>query len=171
MQATTSVTVAAEAGSIHISSASEPRRRPATYDPFWATETGATRLFRQQKPAALPITAGLAAASSRWRDRRLAVARLRRRGVERGALRRRNTTDTHSRLKPLLYVLLTLSYKLALIAMRSALCTLHKPRLSLHTSHRQRRPAERKFGTAAIEVATRPAATGLPAQRQPTTSP
>ena len=81
--------------------------------------------------------------------------------MERGALRRRNTTDTHSRLKPLLYVLLTLSYKLALIAITSALCTLHKPRLSLHTSHRQRRPAERKFGTASIEVATRPAATGL----------
>ena len=46
----------------------------------------------------------------------------------------RNTTDTHSRLKPLLYVLLTLSYKLALIAITSALCTLHQPRLSLHTS-------------------------------------
>ena len=91
------------------------------------------------------ITAGLAAASTRWRDRRLAVAELRRRGVERGALRRRNTTDTHSRLKPLLYVLLTLSYKLALIAIRSALCTLHSAHLSLHTSHRQRRPAERKF--------------------------
>ena len=118
-----------------------------------------------------PITAGLAAASTRWRDRRLAVAELRRRGVERGALRRRNTTDTHSKLKPLLYVLLTLSYKLALIATTSALCTLHKPRLSLHTSHRQRRPAERKFGTASIEVATWPAATGLHAQRRPTMSP
>ena len=69
------------------------------------------------------ITAGLAAASTRWRDRRLAVAELRRRGAERGALRRRNTTDTHSRLKPLLYVLLTLSYQLALIAITSALCT------------------------------------------------
>ena len=112
-------------------------------------------------PKAIRITAGLAAASTRWRDRRLAVAELRRRGVERGALRRRNTTDTHSRLKPLLYVLLTLSYKLALIAIRSALCTLHSAYLSLHTSHRQRRPAERKFGTASIEVATRPAATGL----------
>ena len=100
-------------------------------------------------------------ASTRWRDRCLAVAELRRRSGELTALRRRNTTDTHSRLKPLLYVLLTLSYKLALIAIRSALCTLHSAHLSLHTSHRQRRPAERKFGTAPIAVATRPAATGL----------
>ena len=67
-----------------------------------------------------------------------------------------------SRRSVLQNVLLTLSYKLALIAIRSALCTLHKPRLSLHKNHRQRRPTERKFGTAPIEVATRPAATGLP---------
>ena len=117
------------------------------------------------------ITAGLAAASRRWRDRRLAVAGLRRRGVERAALRRRNTTDTHSRLKPLLYVLLTLSYKLALIAIRSALCTLHSARLSLHTSHRQRRPAERKFGTAPI-TRSRPGRPrpGCMLRRRPATS-
>ena len=90
------------------------------------------------------ITAGLAAASRRWRDRRLAVAELRRRGVERGALRRRNTTDTHSRLKPLLYVLLTLSYKLALIAITSALCTLHSARTPPISAHKPSSPAARR---------------------------
>ena len=76
------------------------------------------------------------------------------------APRRHYTTDTRSRLEPLLYVLLTLLHTLALIAITSALCTLHQLRLSLHTSYHHRRPAGRKISSAPLRPRS---AAGLPA--------